>query len=209
MKILLADDHPLILNAMPTVLKRLADDVEIINSVDFPSTFQMLQQNPDADLVLLDLSMPGMESFAAVSEICSRYPGTPIVILSGSEDPQHVQKVLDLGAAGFIPKTLPPDALLQVIRLILTGVVFAPTNLSNISTSAAQDKEKSVSQRGSSTLTPRQIDVLKLIKSGKSNKQIAITLSMSPETVKVHVAAIFRALRVKNRTQAAVASYTL
>jgi DNA-binding NarL/FixJ family response regulator len=195
-KILLADDHTLFREGMRHVLALLADDMEIVEAGDYAQALRAAEDNDDIALVLLDLHMPGRDGFAALDTLSRGYPVLPIVVLSGSENHADMRRALDNGAMGFIPKSATAPVMLSALRLVLSGGVYVPPALvqsRTIETSAP-------------VLTPRQIEVLTRVIEGKPNKIIADELSLTEATVKAHITAVFKALDVTNRTQAARAA---
>jgi DNA-binding NarL/FixJ family response regulator len=197
-KILLTDDHTLFREGMRHVLLQLADDVEVIEAGNFGETLERAAATPDIGLVLLDLAMPGKDGFAALDTLSRLYPLLPIVVLSASESPNDMQRALDAGAMGFIPKAATASVMLNALRLVLAGGIYVPPEL--------------VGGRGSPmapALTPRQVDVLARVVEGKSNKVIAAELGLTVATVKAHITSAFKALNVTNRTQAALAAERL
>jgi len=161
--------------------------------------------------------MPGAEGYSHIAELRERLPALPIIVLSGVEDPDVMRAAIDLGALGFIPKAYSPDVMLSAVRLVLAGGVFVPQMmLSGMSHQPAGAPPAAADAAGGARstsldqlrglLTERQIDVLRLLSQGKPNKLIARDLGISEGTVKIHLAAIFRALDVRNRTEAVVAA---
>ena len=199
MKILLADDHTLFREGMRHVLTLLADDVEIVEAGNCAQALEAVADNGDVTLVLLDLHMPGRDGFAALDTLSRRYPALPIVVLSGSEHHADMRRALDNGAMGFIPKSATAPVMLGALRLVLAGGVYVPPALLQPGTNNAP----------ALALTPRQIEVLTRVIEGKPNKIIAAELDLTEATVKAHVTAVFKALDVTNRTQAARAAERL
>ena len=199
MKILLADDHTLFREGMRHVLVQLADEAEIVEAGNCAQTLQAVEDNVDISLVLLDLHMPGRDGFAALDTLSRRYSALPIVVLSGSENHADMRRALDNGAMGFIPKSATAPVMLSALRLVLAGGVYVPPAL-------LQPGANNVSAQA---LTPRQIEVLTRVIEGKPNKIIAAELDLAAATVKAHVTAVFKALDVTNRTQAARAAERL
>jgi DNA-binding NarL/FixJ family response regulator len=215
MKILIADDHRLVIEAVKVKLAELGPDVEFRMALKVEDLRR--EATDDLDLALIDLTMPGAEGYSHIAELRERLPALPIIVLSGVEDPDVMRAAIDLGALGFIPKAYSPDVMLSAVRLVLAGGVFVPQMMlsgmshqpAGVSGAAADtaDGARSTSLdqlRG--LLTERQIDVLRLLSQGKPNKLIARDLGISEGTVKIHLAAIFRALDVRNRTEAVVAA---
>jgi DNA-binding NarL/FixJ family response regulator len=160
----------------------------------------------DLDLILLDLFMPGANGFELLSQVCGSATAAPLVVLSGSEDVAHMRKALDCGAAGFIPKSAPRAVMLSALRLVLAGGVYLPPELMQAPPPSAA---RNAAPDNLGALTERQREVLMRLSQGLSNKQIARDLGLSENTVKVHVAAILRALGASNRTEAALQARAL
>ena len=204
MKILLIDDHALFREGLSHVLRKLDDHVSILDASGLELAKQYIAENPDLDLVLLDLHMPEHSGFDILEIFTKSYPTLPVVILSASTTRSDIQHALDLGAMGFIPKDTTGNVMLSALQLILSGGIYTPTDL-------AQPTNQSTQQAGDKvpTLTPRQLDVLKAIVQGHSNKIIAAELELAEATVKMHVTAILNGLGVSNRTQAVIAAEKL
>lgn len=203
MKILLADDHTLFRAGMRHVLAQLAQEVEIVEAADCAQALQAVATHDNVSLVLLDLHMPGRDGFAALEVFSSQYPALPIVVLSASEDRADMRRALDGGAMGFIPKSATAPVLLNALHLVLAGGMYIPPALLQAPTTTEMPAASMTAQ--TLGLTPRQLDVLALVIEGLSNKVIAAELEVSEATVKAHITAVFKALKVSNRTQAALA----
>lgn len=217
MKILIADDHELFLKGLEMILADYNPKAEIVSAKSYSEIFEYIAKEKDFDLVLTDLAMPGAHWLEAIEKIHKDLPDTPIIILSAVFDREIVQKTLDIGAAGYIPKTSSRDIIISAVNLVLSGGVYIPAELLYDSEQSELDILKSVenitlNQDAKTTekvLSPRQIDVIKLIAKGKSNKQIAFELGLSEGTVKLHVTAILKVLNVYNRTGAVAAATQL
>jgi DNA-binding NarL/FixJ family response regulator len=211
--LLLADDHALVREGLKHSLRPLAPDLRFVEAADAAEVMAAVTRHGDLDLALLDLVMPGNTGFDLLAKVCDTCPELPVVMLSASGDPQTVRKALDIGAAGFVTKSATAAVMLSALRRVLAGGIYVPPEMLG---SAARTGDRSTCTGGSSpaasralptaltTLTARQMEVLGCVCQGKSNKQIARELDMSGNTVKSHLAAIFRTLGVDNRTQAAV-----
>jgi DNA-binding NarL/FixJ family response regulator len=212
MKILLIDDHPLLRGGMRYLLRSLDADLEMDEASDGAQALDLVTTR-QYDLVLLDLKMPGMNGMDALGALRNAIPGTPLVVLSGEEDPAMVRATIDGGAMGFIPKSSTPELLIQALRLVLAQGVYLPVTVLDPTYSAAASMSSSVhASAGRSMLpglTPRQMDVLRCVIKGKPNKVIARELDVSEGTVKAHVAAVFFGLGVHNRTEAVYAAAKL
>lgn len=198
MKILLADDHPLFREGVKPVLEKLEPEVEILEAVDYPSAFEAMHRASEVDLVLMDLFMPGMAGVEGVIRFRATFPEAPLVVLSASEQVQDIQRLLAAGALGYITKSSPSETILSALRQILAGGLYAPPSLLD---SMASLPPPPVSSRYPS-LSYRQLQVLRELAKGQSNKQIGYALEVTEGTVKLHMAAIFRILKVNNRTEA-------
>ena len=212
MKILVVDDHVLIREALRGVLKELKDDAAVLEASDCRQTMQLVEEHADLDLVLLDLNLPDRDGFSALAELRERYPALSVVVLSGQHDRSSVARALDLGALGFIPKTGQREVMLSALQLVFAGGIYIPPEiLAHEEPSAAQSpgsRPASDRPRVSPSdlgLTGRQLDVLALMMQGKSNKAICRMLDLAEPTVKNHVTAILKALKVTNRTEAVIA----
>ncbi|HYT86582.1 MAG TPA: response regulator transcription factor [Burkholderiales bacterium] len=205
MKILIADDHALFREGLRHVLLQFGAGVTVIEAPNCEQALSLSALNPDLDLALLDLKMPGMDGFEAMSLLLERSPALPIVVLSSSEDPADMRRALEAGAMGFISKSETAQVILSALRLVLSGGIYVPPALVRESAIRAQSHASAASSR----LTPRQLGVLSLVVQGKSNKMIARELDLSEATVKVHVSAIMKALNAVNRTQVAMTAKKL
>jgi len=205
MKILVADDHALFREGLRHVLLQFGAGVAVIEAPNCEQALSLSALNPDLDLALLDLKMPGMDGFEAMSLLLERSPALPIVVLSSSEDPADMRRALEAGAMGFISKSETAQVILSALRLVLSGGIYVPPALVRESAIRAQSHASAASSR----LTPRQLGVLSLVVQGKSNKMIARELDLSEATVKVHVSAIMKALNAINRTQVAMTAKKL
>jgi DNA-binding NarL/FixJ family response regulator len=202
MKVLLADDHALFRDGVRLVLESLVDGpVEVIEAADFTQAIAEAKANPDLDVGLVDLNMPGMDGSQGIEGLRRAAPDLYLVMVSGSSDPRDVRRALDAGAQGYIAKAASSRAMIDGIRSVLSGETYL-SPLIDAAEVAAQGGVQP--PRGKAVLTPRQRDVLQMLSQGKSNKEIARDLKLAEITVKLHVTAILRALGVENRTQAAI-----
>lgn len=203
MKTLLADDHPLMREGVRQVLAQLEPAVEIIDAHDYPSLFAQTAAHTDLDLAVVDLNMPGFVGMQGITQFRSRFPDIPLVVLSASESPHDIRSALEAGALGYIPKATSTTMMLAALRQVLSGDLYTPACLGDngLHTVAPADFE----DLQHSGLTARQLEVARLLAQGCANKAIAGMLAMSESTVKVHIAAIFRAFKVTNRTEAVLA----
>jgi DNA-binding NarL/FixJ family response regulator len=211
MKILVVDDHALIREALGGVLRELKRDANVLEASNCVQAMQIIEAHPDLELVLLDLSLPDRDGASVLSELRERHPALAIVVLSALQDRSTVVKALDLGAQGFIPKSANPEVMRSALQLVFAGGIYVPPEIlvheqppaPAIAEQRSADRPQvSPSDLG---LTGRQLDVLALMMQGKSNKAICRILDLAEPTVKNHVTAILRALKVTNRTEAVIA----
>jgi DNA-binding NarL/FixJ family response regulator len=201
MRILLADDHALFRIGLSHVLQQLGDDVCLIEAGNFEDALARVE--PDLDLALLDLNMPGMDGTAGIARFRDSAIGVPVVVISAIEDAEAIEHLLDAGAVGYIPKSSSTPVMISALRLVLAGGVYVPSQVLRRVEAGSSGRGKPAAR---SLLTVRQLDVLKLLVQGKPNKVIARELSLSEGTVKIHLASLFRALNAANRTEAVMAA---
>ena len=223
MRILIADDHRLIVEGVKLKLAELGPDTEFVIAMDMDELREAIHASNASSLALalVDLAMPGVQGSEHLVEVVEKLPSVPVIVLSGSEDPSLMKELLAMGVQGFIPKAYSPEVMLSAVRLVLSGGVYVPPMLLQERGNGAgaippmpampappsqQSSQDSLEERLRKLLTERQIDVLRLLSQGKPNKLIARDLGISEGTVKIHLAAIFRALNVRNRVEAVVAS---
>jgi DNA-binding NarL/FixJ family response regulator len=211
MKILLSDDHALIREAVRGVLRELAPDANVVEASDGARTVELIERNPDIDLILLDLNLPDRDGLALLADLRARYPAMSVVVLSAFQDQATIRQALRLGALGFIPKNTERDVMVNALRLVFAGGIYIPVEALDrpVAPPAANGVANADLVRrlpSGLALTGRQIEVLALIMEGKSNKAISRTLDVAEHTVKNHVTAIFKALNVTNRTEAVIAA---
>ncbi|MDZ5459426.1 response regulator [Azohydromonas lata] len=233
MKVLLVDDHPLILSALQGVIRGLGSDVSVTTSASARELRQKLAEDADHDLLLLDLQLGDADGFDVLAEMRRDHPALPVVVVSGTDRAADVLRAIDLGAMGFVPKRASNELLFEALRLVMSGGIFVPPMPTGLA-SAPEVREPSpaplVPPRAQALaglhggghgaqagvplvpgvpnvagLTPRQNEVLGKLLQGLPNKLIARELNLSVETVKDHVAAVLRVLNVSTRTQAVLA----
>jgi DNA-binding NarL/FixJ family response regulator len=212
MKILVVDDHVLIRDALRGVLKELKGEADVLEASDCRQAMALIAENADdLGLILLDLGLPDRDGFSALAEVRERYPAICVVVLSGQHDHASVVKALQLGALGYIPKSGQREVMLSALQLIFAGGRYippeiltpdSPTTVPGTKPPAGGRPPASPADLG---LTERQLDVLALMMQGKSNKAICRVLDLAEPTVKNHVTAILKALKVTNRTEAVIA----
>ena len=180
------------------VLQQATEGAEVLHAENGVSALATIARRPDIDVVFLDLMLPDPGGLAVLQELGERHPGLPIIMLSSSEEPTDVRRALALGALGYVPKSASSATLLAALQLVLAGEIYVPPFVVH----ETSGPEALAAGAVGAALTERQIEVLKLIAADKTNKQIAYRLTVSEKTVKAHVTAIFRALRVANRAEA-------
>jgi len=205
-EILIIDDHSLVRDGMRLLLEGLDPTVSVFEAGSCEEGLEQLGSVESLELVLLDLSLPGTSGLGCIARIREQFPDTPIIIFSASEKSSDARAVLDAGVEGYIPKAASGEVVLSAIRLVLSGGTYFPTSMV---LAEQQEDELSAVVEKPVQLTPRQLDVLKLLAQGKPNKLIADALDMAESTVRVHATAIFKALEVTNRTEAAYAAVRL
>ena len=202
-KFVIADDHPLFRGALKQALSGLDNVSTILEAGDFEAAKSLVKDNEDLDLVLLDLSMPGVSGLSGLISLRGIHPSVPMVVVSAQDDPQTIRRALDLGASGFISKSASMDDIRAAISAVLAGDVAVPAG---IDLGVEHDAEISAIIRRMQSLTPQQTRVLSMLAEGLLNKQIAYQLNVSEATIKAHVSAILQKLGVESRTQAVIAA---
>ena len=197
MKVLVVDDHGLFREGVCHALSRLEENVSLFEASNCDQAMALAANNPDFDLILLDLNLPGKNGFEALDEIAKDYPAFPVVILSASNSRADVKRALSKGAVGFIHKDTTAEIMINALRMILAGGVYVPPNI-------VEHEVLEQIDQAPNELTPRQLQVLVFLANGHSNKVIASDLNLAEATVKMHITAIFKCLGVSNRTQAAL-----
>jgi DNA-binding NarL/FixJ family response regulator len=199
----IADDHPLFRGAMREALSGLFAKSTIQEAGSFDDAAALLDKGSDIDLVLLDLTMPGVRGFSGLMYLRAQYPSVPVIVVSANDDPAVIRRCMEFGASGFIPKTLGVDEMRAAIGRVLEGGVWAPPD---VDLKTGTDAETADLVARLATLTPQQVRVLMMLSEGLLNKQIAYNLTVSEATVKAHVSAILQKLNVESRTQAVIAA---
>ncbi len=200
--IIIADDHPLVRGALRQAVCSAVGGAEVREAGDLPSLSAELARGAPVDLILLDLTMPGVSGFSGLLYLRSQHPEVPVVVISACEDRTIMRRCIEVGAAGFIPKSTEVDDMRAAIRMILAGEIWAPDDLD---LALPADAVVADMMRRLASLTPQQLRVLMMLSQGLLNKQIAYELKVSEATVKAHVSAILQKLGVDSRTQAVIA----
>ena len=212
LNILVVDDHALVREGMRQVLKGLHEQVLVLEASTCAQAFELCGEHPDLDLVLLDFHLPDMNGLDALDIFAKRHPELPVVLVSGSANPEIMRQVLAKGAAGFIPKSSKSEVLLAALNQVLTGDVYAPPDMltsPDFMSDGRFPARDHVARETGPDFTPRQIHVLQGLMDGQSNRDISVRLNLSEETIKNHVTAILRALKVQTRTQAVLSASRL
>lgn len=204
--IVIADDHPLFRLALAEAVKSAAPGCAIVQTSTLDETAAALDSSGGADLVLLDLMMPGANGFSGLLYLRVERPETPVAIVSGLDDLRVIRKALEFGASGYIPKSLPPAKIAEAIAAIFAGETWAPDGAM---TGAAGESLDVDFGRRLATLSGQQFRVLRLIAEGKLNKEIAHELDLSLSTVKAHMTALLKKLGLQRRTQILAAMQAL
>lgn len=198
-RIVVADDHPMFRDAMRLAIAEALPEAEVVEAGTLEAAAAALEKIVDADLLLLDLNMPGMQGFAGLAYLCSRFPALPIAVISANEEPRVIRRAVGAGACGYIPKSAPSDTLREALRALLAGELWLPATQEPDRGEADEDAACRIA-----SLTQQQIRVLMMLNDGMLNKQIAYGLGVSEGTAKAHVSAILQKLGVTSRTQAVI-----
>ena len=201
--LVIADDHPLFRDALRQAVASVVASAKIDDAGSFEELTALLEQDSDVDLILLDLTMPGISGFSGLIYLRAQYPAIPVVIVSASDDVGTIRRSLDFGASGFIPKRFGVETLRDAILKVMDGDVWVPPD---IDLTSAADPDMTRLRDRLVTLTPQQVRVLMMLSEGLLNKQIAYELGVSEATIKAHVSAILQKLGVESRTQAVIAA---
>lgn len=206
-RIIIADDHPLFRGALYQAVYQILGNVSLVEAENFATVQDVVAAESDADLLLLDLHMPGANGFSGLAFLRGHYPGLPVVMVSADDAPEVIQRAMGCGAAGFISKTATMSEISQAIRSVLAGNLWFPEGFGFADGELGGEDAEFARQLA--TLTPQQFRVLTLLTDGLLNKQIAGELCVSEATVKAHVTAVLRKLGVYSRTQAVIAARRL
>jgi len=205
MRILFADDHQIVRDGLKPYLERLADEVEVIEACSLDEAIALPRDVDPYDLVLLDLGMPGMDVAQGLARAVAHFVGAPVVIISGHQEAQYVKAALDGGASGFIPKTTSGKSMVNALRLVLDGEIYLPPSLlqANLAPEAGLLGSQVMSEDNPlSRLSPRELEILRLLIDGNTNKEIARSLDLQEITVKVHLRNAYRKIGANNRADA-------
>lgn len=207
MRIVIGDDHPLFREGLERLFRNARSEIEVHHFGGYDEMLAALGEGMGVDLVLTDLNMPGWPGFEGIRALKEKGRGAPVIVVSASETTADMRAAMAHGAAAYVPKSSSVQVMLGVLDLVLAGGSYAPP-----AAVVGGDGPKERAPGGTrppGSLTQRQWDVLGCLRDGKSNKQIAKDLGLSEGTVKIHVTAIFKALGVRNRTQAVISAARL
>jgi DNA-binding NarL/FixJ family response regulator len=198
--ILIADDHPLFRDALQRAVAQLLPDVELLQADSVPALVELALAHPRAELLLLDLNMPGAHGFSALAHVRASFPALPVIVVSAREEPGLMQRAIGHGAAGFVPKSSDLTEIGAAIHAVLDGDTWLPPGVATQAVALDPEEEALAARIGE--LTPQQYRVLAMLCNGLLNKQIAYELGVSEATIKAHMTAILRKLGAHSRTQA-------
>lgn len=210
MKILVADDHKLVRDGLKPFLQELAPDVEVLDAANMDEALAAASAVPDLGLVLLDLMMPGMDGLRGLEALRAKCPGVPVVIVSGFSSRDHVVAAVQAGAAGFIPKTVSGTAMVNALRLVLSGEKYLPSStFFDDPANPTMMMPPNMGRPGTGgvpapfdKLSRREAEILALLVEGRTNKEIALCLDLQEITIKVHLRNVYRKIGAANRAQA-------
>lgn len=202
-RLVIADDHPLFRGALRQAVAAGMTTAQVDEAGSFEELTALLEASSDVDLILLDLTMPGISGFSGLIYLRAQYPAVPVVVVSASDDLETIRRSMEFGASGFIPKRFGVETLHDAIAKVMAGDVWIPPD---IDLSVGGDPELMRLRDRLVTLTPQQVRVLMMLSQGLLNKQIAYELTVSEATIKAHVSAILQKLGVESRTQAVIAA---
>ena len=198
-RVLIVDDHEMVRAGLAALLGRF-DDLELVGAAPDGAAAIAMAADLDPDVVLMDLSMPGVDGVAATRAIVKDSPGIRVVVLTTFADRTHVTEAIDAGAVGFLLKDADPETLSGAIRSAHRGE--AP--LDPRAALALIDRRREPPTTSTVALTPREREVLQLVGAGLSNRMISRRLGISEKTVKTHLTSVFTTIGVTDRVQAAL-----
>ena len=194
MKVLIIDDHALFREGLRYLLRSMTDELEYLESENLSRLSDLAREHPHLDLILLDLNISGADGLTSLADIQQFWQNTPVVVVTASERQSDIDRALVAGAASFIPKTVSSDVMISALTRVAKGETYVPDS-ARIETSGPPSYKRA-------TMTDRQMDILRLLAVGKTNRQIGSQLDIAENTVRVHLSAIFKNLGVKTRTEA-------
>ena len=209
LKILVIDDHRMFCDGLKLILAQLGEQPTVLEADGCKAGFGLAEANPDLDLVMLDINMPGMDGYDALKIFTTRFSTLPVIMLTASESRHDMQRCFDAGASGYIPKSSTADVMTSAVRLVMAGSIYVPPSLTIMRKLPHTPRKVPLELRTLGKLTDRQAEVLSHLQDGISNKQIADRLCVSESTVKVHISAILKALGLRSRVEAALIAQKL
>lgn len=210
MKILIVDDHKMFCDGLRLIIRQLDFETEVLEAQHSVAAFELLSHHPDIELVMLDIKLPDRDGVDILRELSDRFPTLPVIMLTASASRQVVNQCFSAGASGYVLKSTGAEIMLNAIRLVLDGGIYVPPNMVN-----TEDQGITTARNGNaasgllSKLTPRQVEVFQLLKTGISNKEIASRLELSESTVKAHISAVLNTLKLRSRVEAALLAQKL
>ena len=203
MHVIIAEDHILFREAIAKLIKEIEPQAAIDEVSRYEEVYQLLKDRQGYDLIIVDLDLPDIEWEQGLFQIKERSKEAKIIVITASEDNPSIKKAVSMGILGYIPKSLPPKVMLGAIKIVMEGGSYLPiTALNQIKRDSVEEEVESNKRTIKNNLTGRQLEVLRLIAQGKSNKQIAYEMQVSEATVKLHINSLLKNLQVHNRTQA-------
>lgn len=211
MKVMLVDDHALFREGLRYMLQQVPDVDEVIEAENYYDALLLGERYPELDLAVLDLHMPGCEGVSSIRFFHQRFPYIPIMVISAEDDRGVMERILNAGAMGYLCKTASVPVLLNAVKMVLSGEIYVPSQvISPLPTSVSSDPEESSQVAGDMRrrytneygLTARQMEVLKHLVNGLSNREISETMGLAEGTIKIHLSGLFHTLRVKSRLEA-------
>ena len=207
--IIIADDHPLFREALKLAIAQALPAAKTVEVDSADSLLAALNEHPDTDLLLLDLNMPGAHGFSGLIQTRAHFPAVPVVVVSGREDHDIVQRTLRHGAAAFIAKSADVATIVSAVRTVIAGGEWTSPGARTDAPPGALPSDEANAARRVARLTPQQFRVLSMVCSGDSNKRIALQLGVSEATVKAHMTGVLEKFGVANRTQAVLLAQRL
>lgn len=199
LKFLVADAHPLFREALITVLQDNFDKARCFESDSLASAEALLNKHRTMSIILLDINMSDFDNFYGLLRIRQRFPDVPVAVISAAESVNIISKAIECGAVGYIPKTTKTTEIIDAIKVVVSGDKWLPKTHKDSASKAHESILDAAEQL--KRITPKQFRVLRLVRKGLMNKQVAQELNVSEATVKAHISSIFKQFNVKSRTQ--------
>ena len=209
MKLLVVDDHAIARDGLAALVAHLHSETSVVQARDLAEALRLAGEHEDLGAVILAVSASSADRLDAIGAFGRARAGLPVIVLSGSEAPRDAREAFARGALGYVPKSASPRTFLSAIRLVVEGDRYVPPLILDEAAASPEMGSRGEAPANRSSLTARQVEVLRRLSDGHSNKAIARELGVSEKTVKAHVTAVFKALNVANRSQAAAAGREL